>query len=131
MGRNRIFHRINSHKMRSDIYLWNRMKPDLCGMKDLIPCQEMEQNGMGPELCETEDPIPIPWPVYLQSDSTSSVESSSSNSDQNAEKKTYAQALKVLISLQSSNEKISSSSTLQKTEKMSVTSARSQSRTHY
>src|SRR5947207_9464722 len=67
----------------------------------------------------------------LQSDSTSSVESSSSNSDQNAEKKTYAQALRVLISLQSSNEKISSSSTLQKTEKMSAISARSQSRTHY
>src|SRR6266480_6742755 len=67
----------------------------------------------------------------LQSDSTSSVESFSSNSDQSAEKKTYAQALKVLISLQSSNEKISSSSTLQKTEKMSATSARSQSRTHY
>src|SRR6266480_5470637 len=67
----------------------------------------------------------------LQSDSTSSVENSSSNSDQNTEKKTYAQALKVLISLQSSNEKISSSSTLRKIEKMSATSARSQSRTHY
>ena len=37
----------------------------------------------------------------------------------------------MLISLQSSNEKISSSSTLQKTEKMSATSAKSQSRTHY
>ena len=68
----------------------------------------------------------------IQSNLTSSIEtSSSSNSDQNTEKKTYAQALKVLISLQSSNEKISSSSTLQKTEKMPATSARSQSRTHY
>ena len=49
----------------------------------------------------------------VQSNLASSIEtSSSSNSDQNTEKKTYAQALKVLISLQSSNEKISSPSTL-------------------
>src|SRR5947207_6418569 len=68
----------------------------------------------------------------IQSNLISSIEtSSSSNSDQNTGKKTYIQALKVLISLQSFNEKISSSSTLQKTEKMSATSARSQSRTHY
>src|SRR6266513_2746148 len=68
----------------------------------------------------------------IQSNLTSSIEtSSSSNSDQNTEEKTYAQALRVLISLQSSNEKISSSSILQKTEKMSATSSKSQSRTHY
>src|SRR5438477_11331289 len=62
----------------------------------------------------------------IQSNLTSLIEtSSSSNPGQNTGKKTYVQALKVLISLQSSNEKISSSSTLRKTEKMPATSAKS------
>ena len=60
MKQNRISHRINSHEMKPDIYLWDRMRPDLCGMGDPVPCQEMEQDGMGPELCETEDPVLIP-----------------------------------------------------------------------
>ena len=65
MKQNRISHRINSHEMRPDIYLWNRMRPDLCEMRDSVPCQEMKQNGMESELCETEDFISVLWSVYL------------------------------------------------------------------
>jgi len=66
-----------------------------------------------------------------QSESTTLTRNSSLNSDQNTGKKTYAHTLRVPIPLQSSKEKISSSSTLQKAEKMPATSARSQSRTHH
>ena len=66
-----------------------------------------------------------------QSESTTLTRNSSLNSGQNTGKKTYAHTLGVPIPLQSSKEKISSSSILQKAEKMPATSARSQSRTHY